>query len=652
LDSPEFYPHSDTGRPGAFEILARGVVLDGFTIKHYDSYSRPSHFADRDRIWPNANNITIRNCVIERGITPAQVSDLTISNNWFTGLPVGSNAAAIQVNGATNLEITDNMFTDPYKCNKAINLQGGNTSYVDTVIARNQMGPSPWTGIEIQGVRTQYTNLRIEDNIIKDIGPGLSNVETAGIRLWGQSSFGDATIRNNLIYNSAIGVKLERDMSNVTIVDNCFESNEVQVLDKGAVSLDLEKVLGDNVFPEGSMVIGNEIKVFVPDEGKVYNKNTGAEYDTIQTAVNGATEGDTILVGPGEYEDNLLIDKYILLIGDSNGQTKLKPKADEPVIKLAASGQSHENPLLLKDIDIYTSNVGGHDYGKMTGIMIEGDDTSIAHIRLENIAIVGNNHSYTGSTFEYGLHVRLGVDLSDLVITGSSFSKLSYGMFVGQVKSDDPGSLDEVEICDTVFESNSNKGMYVEKLSNATLTDVSFINNGTLDLIEDDWARPYLAGLDINLKYGTYENIALNNLTVVYNGLKAKDGVGVAIKARDDGSYNTNAATLRNVVINGGVFRSNERGLRFGEPGKDNLGPTKVTIRNVAFMGETPQYEGVDGSRYGALVNETLATIDAAGNYWGHESGPYHSLSNPDGQGDSVSDGVVFFPWYVDEGMS
>ena len=108
-------------------------------------------------------------------------------------------------------------------------------------------------------------------------------------------------------------------------------------------------------------------------------------------------------------------------------------------------------------------------------------------------------------------------------------------------------------------------------MSNATLTDVSFINNGTLDLIEDDWARPYLAGLDINLKYGTYENIALNNLTVVDNGLKAKDGVGVAIKARDDGSYNANAATLRNVVINGGVFRSNERGLRFGEPGKDNL---------------------------------------------------------------------------------
>jgi hypothetical protein len=44
--------------------------------------------------------------------------------------------------------------------------------------------------------------------------------------------------------------------------------------------------------------------------------------------------------------------------------------------------------------------------------------------------------------------------------------------------------------------------------------------------------------------------------------------------------------------------------------------------------------------------------INATNNYWGHKSGPYNGLSNPNGEGCCVSNNVVFFPWYVDEGMS
>jgi len=37
--------------------------------------------------------------------------------------------------------------------------------------------------------------------------------------------------------------------------------------------------------------------------------------------------------------------------------------------------------------------------------------------------------------------------------------------------------------------------------------------------------------------------------------------------------------------------------------------------------------------------------IDARKVYWGHESGPYHPDLNPSGQGNEVSDNVVFEPW-------
>ncbi|MCK4613429.1 MAG: right-handed parallel beta-helix repeat-containing protein, partial [Thermoplasmata archaeon] len=38
-------------------------------------------------------------------------------------------------------------------------------------------------------------------------------------------------------------------------------------------------------------------------------------------------------------------------------------------------------------------------------------------------------------------------------------------------------------------------------------------------------------------------------------------------------------------------------------------------------------------------------TINATYNWWGNESGPYHSVNNPNGKGDNVTDYVIFDPW-------
>ncbi len=41
-------------------------------------------------------------------------------------------------------------------------------------------------------------------------------------------------------------------------------------------------------------------------------------------------------------------------------------------------------------------------------------------------------------------------------------------------------------------------------------------------------------------------------------------------------------------------------------------------------------------------------TVDARFNWWGHSTGPYHPLLNPDGQGDEVGDSIYFEPWHTD----
>ncbi|HRZ36278.1 MAG TPA: RHS repeat-associated core domain-containing protein [Candidatus Paceibacterota bacterium] len=53
----------------------------------------------------------------------------------------------------------------------------------------------------------------------------------------------------------------------------------------------------------------------------------------------------------------------------------------------------------------------------------------------------------------------------------------------------------------------------------------------------------------------------------------------------------------------------------------------------------------VEGNRDFGVRNQNSVDVDARGNWWGHETGPRHAALNPEGQGDTVSDGVLFEPW-------
>ena len=70
----------------------------------------------------------------------------------------------------------------------------------------------------------------------------------------------------------------------------------------------------------------------------------GAEFTSIQTAINQAYSGDTVLVNSGTYRENLLLDKTINLAGiDSGGGTPiLAPENKESALEIIADGCSVE----------------------------------------------------------------------------------------------------------------------------------------------------------------------------------------------------------------------------------------------------------------------------------------------------------------------
>jgi len=87
--------------------------------------------------------------------------------------------------------------------------------------------------------------------------------------------------------------------------------------------------------------------------------------------------------------------------------------------------------------------------------------------------------------------------------------------------------------------------------------------------------------------------------------------------------------TTGNVTISRFKIRNSEIGLK--------VTGGEVTVTEANFNGNT----------YGIQVSEG-AYVVAPNLYWHYSSGPKHTATNPDGQGDEVSDRVAYRPFYTD----
>ncbi|MFW2373383.1 MAG: hypothetical protein ACN4GM_09715 [Gammaproteobacteria bacterium] len=351
---------------------------------------------------------------------------------------------------------------------------------------------------------------------------------------------------------------------------------------------------------------------------------------SIKEAIEAAADDDVVNLPAGTYNENIVVNKGLSLIG-SGSEVNITPEDDFPVIRVSASGSSSVNPLLLMNLTIQTDNIlPATGQGKMTGIMISGG-AKLSNIKLDNISVSGNDQPYPG--LESGIYLAPDTSLSGLVITNSLFRNLSYGFISGAITADNPGYLDKLNISHTTFKNNSSKGFYTERLSHSVFNHVSAIDNGDTNL-SASWADAWNAGIDINLKYGTYQDIEFNNLIVTGNGIGSSNGAGLTVKARGTGNdpgYSANPATLSGITISGGEFSKNETGIRFGEVAKDNTSPIDISVSGAT----------VTENRQIGLVNAlaTGVSVDAADNTW-NSSPPNKADDDEHNEGDDYSGDV------------
>lgn len=367
---------------------------------------------------------------------------------------------------------------------------------------------------------------------------------------------------------------------------------------------------------------------------------------TIQAAVDQVLTGGDVIVASGIYTGNVVITRHVSILGagsssDPAANTVLREDNNGAIITLQApaAGASAADPLLLQDLRVEPQSAYGID------VVDASPDSTVSYVKLENVQVVGTNEQ-NNTESEVGLKVSTNASLTNLEINNSAFDHLTYGWYFAKHNDWGPGGsiVSNVVVSGTTFNNNEVKGIYVEKLSDAAFVNSSVQDNG---LYTGFWNARWNAGFDINLKgQETYRNLSFSGMTFSGNGLNTQDGAALMIKARDDGAtYGAHPASLTNVTIQNSFFTGNERGIRFGEPDKNNATPTNVTAVNNYIAGNTQNYSGTDGSAYGGVINYTQAAANAAWNYWGADDGP--GPVGP-GNGDEVTTAVTYDPWLCD----
>jgi len=376
----------------------------------------------------------------------------------------------------------------------------------------------------------------------------------------------------------------------------------------------------------------------------------------IQDAIDAASDGDTINIDAGTYDEVIDINKRIILQGsgsDNEGTIITKTSITNPapypvqvggvtysynpVVIISASG-IESNPILLKDIKIEPRQDLVGAARQVPGILLrpgnQGEDyvASYFYIELDNVRVIGTTSE---GTPESGVRIDGSTTLNNFVVTDSEFSNMGYGMIFHN-NENNPSTVQNIEISNTIFNNNGIKGFYTEKLSDAVFSEVTATNNGKIAL-SPSWADASNAGIDINLKFGDYQNIFFNNLTLIGNGIDSSNGAGLTIKARgngDDVSYSSNPATLNNIEIDGGLFVENNIGISFGELNQNNTQPTEINIRNTNI------YENV---LYGVSNFLSEVIVNAENNWWGTNDGTVIITL--------VSENVDYTPWAYAEGQ-
>ncbi len=351
--------------------------------------------------------------------------------------------------------------------------------------------------------------------------------------------------------------------------------------------------------------------VFTAAIGNDANPGTAsAPFATIAHAISVASAGHTIWVDAGTYNEVVALNKSLTITGAGGAATIITPAVPcvaSNGITITADGST------VKDL-----RVTGYNYGFVVNadnISLDGIE-SVANcgatagtgtgIEMANgVSGLSIKNSKLNNNVSLGLRAGTAAQITGVTVEDTEIKGNSQGVYIAAVQTGAAGNtFDNVLFKNVDASDNDIKGMYFEKLSNATFDNVVMNNSGK------NATYGFNAGIDINLKNGAYSNITLRNSTITNSGLmggatNVENPVAVTIKARDDGSYATWPATLSGVLVENNIISGGVNALRFNESGKVPATPTGVVVVNNFLQASNK-----------TIINAAPASVTASCNWF------------------------------------
>jgi uncharacterized repeat protein (TIGR02543 family) len=397
--------------------------------------------------------------------------------------------------------------------------------------------------------------------------------------------------------------------------------------------------------------------------GTVYNETQAKYYQSIQTAIDEAAVGDTILVAQGIYHEDVLVTKSVTLRGDCGDLNEAGPGPNAPIL----DGSNLPNPftrcgfqircdgnVVIEGFEIRNYDQQGLDtYGGCNNIIFRYNHVhdvgqsgvrafnnsgvsygwEVTHNKIERVATgsfggdgvnylnisqseISNNVINVDSSPYGTVGIRTAAKrnvgespVENILISNNTITGSANPLGFGSDDSPDISALRDITIVDNVI--NTSGGVVGEGMAQISGTAV-FSGN-----------RVETTGNDIGLQFWFWKYRTVE-WTIEDNYLDGKSG-----GAAGTGMWFWGDASLT-LHMNGNTVTGWQYGLLFSTT------YTEIVLRSNRFY----------DNDYAVWGSENY--VDAVLNYWGDESGPWHETLNLEGTGNNIGRLIDFDPWYID----
>ncbi len=384
---------------------------------------------------------------------------------------------------------------------------------------------------------------------------------------------------------------------------------------------------------------------------RTYNVNpTG----TIQEAIDEAASADTIWVHPGTYNEQVTVNKQLSVIGVA-GSTQTSIDGTGLVAALGSSFAlvtiNALGDVLFEGFTIQNVWNVAHD---REGILTQCMTASPTFTIVDN-AICGTNN--TSDTQDYGFYAQSGQEnivFSYNNITQTGANNIVLEKHTGKTEI----SYNNLEASigpssDAIF-AMTYDGVDITTLQNVSYNTFNMGTGGPFDYAHRSSAISFSTpGAAWELGDAKFTNVVIQGNMI--NDLKSYRR-GIGFWNGGGGGGGTIAPLVKSNTITGAIGSTASYGMDFiGANAAEDATVINNDISNADWgiymrtagcaPGAQIHYNDIAGNNMGLDNAVGPSEGDARFNWWGDQSGPYHSTLNPTGLGDNVTDYVSFIPW-------